>query len=759
MDPGKPLCTEGMGGSAVLMHGGLHVDTEEQQLLGITKDSMMSLTFESLDEAQQFYKKYARVNGFGIRMDDIYKNRHGEALSRRMVCSAEGKRDEKHIENPMRQREHRSLTRTGCKAGLRVRKNKDSGKWEVYFFEDDHNHDIYGPKHTSLHRCHRTLTKADVNQVDTMQSYGIRGSYIYGYIAGQSGGYDRAGFTRKDMFNHINRVRAANTSDGDAMAALHYLRGKADTDPDFMMKYNVDNEGRLQHLFWSDGSSRLDYQCFGEVLAFDTTYKKNKYNWPLVIFSGVNHHRNTVVFGSALVADETEETYKWVLMTLLEAMDGKQPISIITDSDKAMRNAIKCILPMAHHRLCAWHLERNATSNVGSNEFTKAFKDSMFADVDVPQFEDKWRHMVEEFGVEDNVWVQKMYRKRTMWAAAYLRGNRFVGLRTTSLCEGMNAYIKRYVSHSQNLVEFLHHFQRALSYLRYNECVADFKSMHGQPVLTTGLESIERSGANIYTREAFWLFRREIKLAGGCVVCSCKQQVTTRTYRLKRFMSPEKFWDVHIDKQDDIRLSCACRKLQSFGIPCQHIIFVMVQEDIDCLPPCLIESRWTKNAKEVGLQKVDIDDHGEKLAGLRFGSLIQDCRFMCNLASRSDSTFHTARDTIQSMSKAFEDQLHAEAGSQSRQTASQQRVLDPRVIRSKGRPSGATPSTKKRKKRCAICRVEGHTRVTCPTTRLHNSSGLEAGADSNMGARKGTQLSQEVPPAVDTCFFDALMVS
>ena len=119
-------------------------------------------------------------------------------------------------------------------------------------------------------------------------------------------------------------------------------------------------------------------------------------------------------------------------MVLLEAMDGKEPLSVITDSDKVMRNAIKSCLPKACHRLCAWHLERNVTSNVASTEFTKAFKDCMFADISVPQFELKWGSMVAKLQLEENAWVQKIYRKRTMWAVAYLRGKLFVGLRTTS---------------------------------------------------------------------------------------------------------------------------------------------------------------------------------------------------------------------------------------------------------------------------------------------------------------------------------------
>jgi transposase-like protein len=113
----------------------------------------------------------------------------------------------------------------------------------------------------------------------------------------------------------------------------------------------IKEDGTLQHLFWSDGVSRMDYSLFGDVLAFDATYRKIRYNTPLVIFSGVNHHNQSVIFGSAIVGDETEETYVWLLKNFVEAMEGKLPVSVITDGDLAMRNAIRRVFPNAHHRL------------------------------------------------------------------------------------------------------------------------------------------------------------------------------------------------------------------------------------------------------------------------------------------------------------------------------------------------------------------------------------------------------------------------
>ena len=46
---------------------------------------------------------------------------------------------------------------------------------------------------------------------------------------------------------------------------------------------------------------KLDYEYFGDVVCFDTTYKKNKDGRPFALFVGVNHHKQTIIFGDALL--------------------------------------------------------------------------------------------------------------------------------------------------------------------------------------------------------------------------------------------------------------------------------------------------------------------------------------------------------------------------------------------------------------------------------------------------------------------------
>ncbi|KAL4350306.1 hypothetical protein AHAS_Ahas10G0128800 [Arachis hypogaea] len=113
-----------------------------------------------------------------------------------------------------------------------------------------------------------------------------------------------------------------------------------------------------------DEKSLVSFEEFGDVMAFDATYKKNRYKFPLVVFSGVNHHLQTIVFGSAIVADEGEGTYIWLLQRFMEVMNGKRPNAVITDGAKALRLAIEKVFPDAHHRLYGCYLLRNSTANV-----------------------------------------------------------------------------------------------------------------------------------------------------------------------------------------------------------------------------------------------------------------------------------------------------------------------------------------------------------------------------------------------------------
>ncbi|KAI9182712.1 hypothetical protein LWI28_028143 [Acer negundo] len=108
----------------------------------------------------------------------------------------------------------------------------------------------------------------------------------------------------------------------------------------------------------------MDYGHFGDVDSFDTTYKTNKENRPFGVFVGLNHHRETVIFGAALMHDETVNSFIWLFETFMQVMFEKTPKTILTNQDATMAKAISHVMPNTYHRLCTWHMMQNSLKHV-----------------------------------------------------------------------------------------------------------------------------------------------------------------------------------------------------------------------------------------------------------------------------------------------------------------------------------------------------------------------------------------------------------
>ena len=460
---------------------------EENRVDGLTVGEVMQMTFTTHEAAGEFYNNYTKYLGFSVRKDDLKCNKNKIPVSRRWVCSREGYRSPKHLDHSDRIREPRGLTRVGCNASFRVKFDNGSEQWVVKEFVQEHNHQLVTPRGVPFLRSHRRVKSPDREQTKALRSVGIQTSQVRDCLVQVAGGYHNVGFTMKDLYNDVATERRSQLQDGDAEGALNYFSGKKESDPMFYFKYSVHEDNSLNCLFWADSSSRLDYACFGNVLAFDTTYRTNAYKKPFVILAGVNNHNATSIFGCALLSDETVATYMWVLNTFLHAMEGKTPILVVTDGDKAMSGAIEQVLPNATHRLCRWHLTRNALSNISAENFVQQFKHCMCGRWSAEEFEDRWKALVDSFGLENNNWISEVYSKRSKWAESYLRGQFFAGIKSTQRCEGMNSYFNHFLKTRLRLFEFVRQYDRTLAKIRENDPNDGHDIQHTSPVTTTQL--------------------------------------------------------------------------------------------------------------------------------------------------------------------------------------------------------------------------------------------------------------------------------
>lgn len=248
--------------------------------------SLVGKVVYSEDEAHNLYSDYAYVIGFGVRCaKSRYWGRTDKLRQKEYWCRCEGfKADYKPGEEP----QHKKLdVRTGCKAMIRYNISLDQKEWTVSTHVMEHNHYLAGPEERHLVVGARRIGKAKSDLIKSLLACRLKPSKIYDVIAMQAGGEDNVGFMRKDCYNFVTVDKKKLIDVGDANSLIQYFKKRSLEDPMFYYSYQLDQEGRLTNFFWRDGRCRYDYDIFGDVVIFDTTYRTNKYNLICAPFTGI----------------------------------------------------------------------------------------------------------------------------------------------------------------------------------------------------------------------------------------------------------------------------------------------------------------------------------------------------------------------------------------------------------------------------------------------------------------------------------------
>jgi zinc finger SWIM domain-containing protein 3 len=707
-------------------------------------EDLDGVEFKTADEVDQFYAYYSLAIGFSVRKHKSDKN--SEAKIRRiiLVCSRQGQRQshapkkqkystEKNNDPeghgcPSNSRKHappsRRVTRCNCQARLSVLLCKSTGVYYATDFVTEHNHNLVRREHVRFLRSHRSVMDHDIAQVSSMRKVSISTCQAYELLVHQAGGYDFVGFTLKDLYNHLDSGRREILLDGDAQASISFMNLKALRDPHFYCFFCVDQQGRLANMFWRDSQSLIDYNRFGDVLIMDTTYKTNIYAKPLAVFVGVNNHRATVLFGCALLIDETEETYKWVVSSFLTAMNGKKPISVITDGDEAMRNAVSYLIPDAKQRLCSWHISKNVCSNIHNIDVQKDFFHLIYAGLTVTEWEAAWHYMVVMNSLENNKWVASMYNKRDKWAEAFFRDNFFAGICSTQRCERMHRNLKGGLGRTMRLCDVLPRVDKTIARMRDRVLEDDCRSINSDPVIGSHLRCMQEQIAEIFTHDIFLLMKDQIRFESKFVIYDRydnQQDSTGSRIYLSQYNKPERRWVVSYNNNNpsNALLKCSCNLFESDGIPCCHIFAVMKSLMITTFPKSLVKRRWTKDVSlTTNLPTTGgFPDNSVRVA--RYGEMMAECSQLCFAASFSDEGYEATVDALRRlnvMSKRF--LVRDEPMDEDLVNGLHRNVVkDPVVCRSKGTHSKApisnTPSRSKGVPLCGFCSRSGHNIRTC----------------------------------------------
>ncbi|XP_042027825.1 protein FAR-RED IMPAIRED RESPONSE 1 isoform X1 [Salvia splendens] len=522
--------------------------------------------FESKEEAFTFYKEHALAVGFSAIIKASRRSRiSGKFIDAKFVCTRYGAKPETSVDPEIagnaqskkkRGRINRSWSKTDCKACMHVKRRQD-GRWIVSNFVKDHNHDL------------------------VIDDPGLRN------------------VRRKKMCVSSARARAESFS-GDAQVLLEYFSSMQDENPYFFYAVDLSKEQLLRNVFWADAKGRIDYFNFGDVVLFDTMYKRNESKLPFVPFIGMNNHFEFSLLGCGFVADESKSSYAWLLRAWLRSVRGRAPKIILTDQDIVLKEAVAEVFPASRHCFALWHVFSKIPEKLGyamrqHEEFVEKFHKCILKSQTEEQFEKRWWKMVDRFELRSDKWIQSLHDDRLRWAPVYMKGAFLAGLSSPQRLESVVSALDRSLLRKTSIKEFLQQYKTMLDERYEEEARADVDSWQRQP----GLKSPSPYGkqmAQIYTHAVFKKFQAEVL---GVVACHPKvegrDEDATTAFKVHDFEANQVYRVTWNEETEDA--SCGCRMFEYNGFLCRHVMIVLQICGVNSIPAKYILQRWTKNAK------------------------------------------------------------------------------------------------------------------------------------------------------------------
>ena len=451
-----------------------------------------------------------------------------------------------------------------------------------------------------------------------------------------------------------NRQR---TLGGGGQHVLDYLKRMHAENPAFYYAVQGDNDHASGNIFWVDATSRMNYSYFGDAVLFDTTYRTNRYRVPFASFTGFNHHGQPVLFGCALILNESESSLIWLFQTWLHAMSGRPPVSITSDPDRFVQVAVAHVLPETRHRFCKWTIFREMQEKLAHlyqshPTFNTEFKKCINETEAIDEFESCWASLLERYYLMGDEWLQSMYNARQQWVPVYMRNTFFGEISRSEGSVGLNLFFDGYVNASTTIQMMIKQYEKAIASWHDKELKADYDTTNATPVLKTP-SPMEKQAANLYTRTIFMKFQEELVETLANPATKIDDSGTVTTYRVAKFGEDNKAHTVTFNSFE-MKASCSCQMFEYSGIICRHVLAVFRAKNVLTLPAQYILKRWTRNAKSGAV----LDEHAAELPNssresltVRYNNLRQEAIKYVEEGAKSIHIYNVAMDALKEAAK------------------------------------------------------------------------------------------------------------
>ncbi|CAN0923251.1 Protein FAR1-RELATED SEQUENCE 3 [Linum grandiflorum] len=610
----------------VQKHGNGTEEPAKKQDNGIA-EPQVGMEFDTVDAAKSFYEEYAKRVGFSTQVGHSSRSKtSGPLLAREFVCGTGKGAWKRNVAT--------------CNAMINVSLNS-AKKWVIVKFVKDHTHSIgSGPSKLPCIRPLKNPAPVDAKTVaETYQKKGIVPSGVM-YIA-TDGNRAPQETTRATKNAPAEPHVPKRTLGKDAHSLLEYFKKMQAENPGFFYAMQLDEDNRMTNVFWADARSRIAYSHFGDAISFDSKYKVNLYKVPFVPFTGVNHHGQLILFGCAILLDDSEASYVWLLKTFLTAMNGRHPVSILTDLDKAIQGAVSRVFPETRHCFSKWDVLREGQQKMAPfrllhPDLQLDLHNCINLTETVEEFELAWSSIIEKYDLSGQAWLQSLYDSRAQWVPVYLRNTFFAMLSPNQ--ELASSFFNGYINHETTLPMFFMEYERALESSFERELEADYETISTTPILSTP-SPMEKQAASRYTKKVFTKFQEELVETFVYTANKIEGDETVSKFSVAKFEDDNKEYIVTLH-HDNMTANCSCQMFEFSGILCRHVLTVFTVSNVFTLPAQYILQRWTVNAKAGrGIQENSIDDLSNPVSlTARYNNL---CREAIGYAEDGATTLET----------------------------------------------------------------------------------------------------------------------
>ena len=611
------------------------------------------MSFPSENAVKSFYKQYARRKGFRLKIRNSRKGSDGNVNYFMLACTQEGNR---------RSLKKFPTIKNKCDAKITV-SLKEDGLWYIMKVILDHSHELC-PTKAMTFKVNKDISMHVKRTRETNHEIEARMNKSFRSLAYDAEGYGSLSFVEQDLRNHVKKEMHAIGKLADGKALRRFFSRMQEQESNFFYDIDFDDNFLVKNVFWADARSRATYDSFGDVVTFDTTYLTNNYDMPLVAFTGVNHHGQSVLFGCGLLSSDDIESFVWFFQSWLRCMSGNPPKGIVTDQCISIQNAIRVVFPATRHRWCLWRIMKKILEKLNSMADYKILQNSIksviYDTVTEAEFEDQWNHFIKEFNLQDNQWLSGLYIERHRWVPVFLKKDFWAGMSTTQRSESMHAFFDGYINSTTSLQQFIERYDNVLHDKAEEEFEADFRSFN-TAIRCESNSLIEKQFQSSYTHAKFYEVQAEFRAKINCSVSLKSVKGSICTYDVLEDIvvggQPKEAHFEVIFNRDHHDVSCKCSMFEFKGIMCRHSLIVLAQERVKEVPSKYILPRWNKNIEWRHVYvKIGDDVTQLKPKMQRYGNLCKDFYEVAKVAAEFEdvtdflrNSLHDLKGKVQSM--------------------------------------------------------------------------------------------------------------